>query len=188
MKRYVCINSNIELFQKISTHTLWTTLNWVPKNFRISKKDNSSFLKFQSLLIQILRNSRLTQKLHGFPRIPVKIYKILQKFVDFQSNSLSISYRISNVVHGRCVDIFWNSPLTIRSGAVKGHQDQVVVYAHGLGQGPFMPGLDLDPLSNCRISPNFSGSGLEGGGQSLSINLKLKIFGGYGCLSLSNVC
>ena len=30
--------------------------------------------------------------------------------MDFQSYSLSISYRISNVVHGVCVDIFWNSP------------------------------------------------------------------------------
>ena len=28
--------------------------------------------------------------------------------MDFQSYSLSISYRISNVVHGGCVDIFWN--------------------------------------------------------------------------------
>ena len=39
------------------------------------------------------------QNLNGFPGIPVKIYKILKKFVDFQSYSLSISYRISNVVH-----------------------------------------------------------------------------------------
>ena len=31
--------------------------------------------------------------------------------MDFQSYSLSISYRISNVVHRGGVDIFWNSPL-----------------------------------------------------------------------------
>ena len=31
------------------------------------------------------------------------------------------------------------------------------VYAHGLRLGPFMPGLDLDPLSNFPILPNFSG-------------------------------
>ena len=31
--------------------------------------------------------------------------------MDFQSYSLSISYRISSVVHGGCVDIFWNNPL-----------------------------------------------------------------------------
>ena len=43
--------------------------------------------------------------------IPVKIHKILEILVDFQSYSLSISYRISSVVHGGCVDIFWNSPL-----------------------------------------------------------------------------
>ena len=31
--------------------------------------------------------------------------------MDFQSYSLGISYRISNVVHGGFVDIFWNSPI-----------------------------------------------------------------------------
>ena len=33
--------------------------------------------------------------------------------MDFQSCSPSISYRISNVVHGGRVDIFWNSPLKL---------------------------------------------------------------------------
>ena len=38
--------------------------------------------------------------LNGFPGIPVKIHKILGKFLEFQSGSPSIYYRISNVVHG----------------------------------------------------------------------------------------
>ena len=33
--------------------------------------------------------------------------------MDFQSCSLRIFYRISNVVHGGCVDIFWNSLIGI---------------------------------------------------------------------------
>ena len=33
------------LFQKISTPPPWTTLNWVPKNFRISKNDNCSLCR-----------------------------------------------------------------------------------------------------------------------------------------------
>ena len=56
--------------------------------------------------------------MNGFPGIPVKIYKILGKFLDFQSYSLSISYRISNVVHRGGVDIFWNSPMHANSGLV----------------------------------------------------------------------
>ena len=42
--------------------------------------------------------------------------------MDFQSRSLTIFYRISIVVHGVCVDIFWNSqfcmvtcPLRVKS-------------------------------------------------------------------------
>ena len=60
-------------FQKISTHPLWTTLNWVPKNFRISKKTIAVYAGFQILLIQILG------KFQNFARfrIPVKIHKIL---------------------------------------------------------------------------------------------------------------
>ena len=42
---------------------------------------------------------------NDFRGILVKIRKILGKFMDFQSSSLSIFYRISNVVHGGCVDI-----------------------------------------------------------------------------------
>ena len=74
----------------------------VPKNFRISKKDNCSFCR-----IPEPTNSKswgipeFRKNLNGFPGIPVKIYKILGKFVDFQSYSLSIFYWISNVVHGR---------------------------------------------------------------------------------------
>ena len=33
------------------------------------------------------------------------------KFTKFWGNSWSVYYRISNVVHGGCVDIFWNSPI-----------------------------------------------------------------------------
>ena len=36
-------------------HPLWTTLNWVPKNFRISKKDSSCLSRIPTLLIHILR-------------------------------------------------------------------------------------------------------------------------------------
>ena len=50
--------------------------------------------------------------LNDFGGIPVKIHKILREFVDFQSSSLSIFYRISNFVHRGCVDIFWNSPIS----------------------------------------------------------------------------
>ena len=46
------------------------------------------------------------KNLNGFPGIPVKIYKLLGEFVDFQSYSLSISYKISNVVHRGGVSIF----------------------------------------------------------------------------------
>ena len=98
----MCMNSltNIGLFQKISTLPLWTTLNWVLTNFRISKNDNSSFCRIPNVA---------DSKYWG---IPVKIHKILEKFMDFQSTSLSIFYRISNVVNGRGgLDIFWNSPL-----------------------------------------------------------------------------
>ena len=37
--------------------------------------------------------------LNGFAGIPIKIHKISGKFMEFQSGSLSICYRISNVVH-----------------------------------------------------------------------------------------
>ena len=51
--------------------------------------------------------------LNDFRGIPVKIHKILGKVMDFQSTSLSTFDRISNVVHGVCVDIFWNSPIYV---------------------------------------------------------------------------
>ena len=40
--------------------------------------------------------------LNGFAGIPIKIHKILGKYIGFQSGSLSIYYRTSNVVHGGC--------------------------------------------------------------------------------------
>ena len=92
---------------------LWMTLNWVHKNFRISKNDSSRFCRILNLA---------DSKYWGIPEfcktfkndfhgIPVKIHKILRKFIDFQSSLLSIFYRISNVVHGAYVDIFWSSPI-----------------------------------------------------------------------------
>ena len=98
------------LFQKISTSPLWTTLNWVPKNFRTSKKDSCSFHKIpESADSKSGGIPEFHKNFYCFPGIPVKIYKILVKVMDFQSYLLSISYRISM---GGCVDIFWNSPIT----------------------------------------------------------------------------
>ena len=34
--------------------------------------------------------------------------------MEFQSGLPTIYYRISNSVHGVCVDIFWNSPLWMK--------------------------------------------------------------------------
>ena len=100
------------LFQKVSTAPLWTTLNWVLKNFRISKNDSSRFRRILNLADSkywgIPEFCKTFDDFHG---IPVKIHKILVKFMDFQSSLLSIFYRISNVVHRGCVDIFWNSPI-----------------------------------------------------------------------------
>ena len=82
----------------------WTTPNLVPKNFRISKKDNCSFCIIpEATDFKSWRIPEFRKNFNGFPGIPVKIYKILGIFVDFHSYSLSISYRISNVVHGVCV-------------------------------------------------------------------------------------
>ena len=90
----------------------WTTLNWAPKNFRISKKDSSSLCRIPNPADS---NSwgipEFCKILKGFAGIPIKIHKMLGKFVEFQSDSPNIYYRISNVVHGVCVDIFWNSPI-----------------------------------------------------------------------------
>ena len=89
----------------------WTTLNWVPKNFRISKKDSSSLCRIpNSADSNSWRISKFSKIMNGFPGIPVKTHKILGKFMRFLSGSPSIYYRISNVLHGVCVDIFWNSP------------------------------------------------------------------------------
>ena len=85
---------------------LWTTLIWLPKNVRISKKDSSSLFRIPNPADS---NSwgipQFCKILNGFPGIPVKIDKIFGKFMEFQSGSPSIYYRISNVVQG-CVWIF----------------------------------------------------------------------------------
>ena len=94
-----------------------TTLNWVPRNFRISKKGSSSLRRIPNLAdSKSLGIPEFCKVLNGFAGITIKIHKILGKFVEFQSDSPSIYYRISNVVHwgggGRGgLDIFWNSPL-----------------------------------------------------------------------------
>ena len=59
------------------------------------------FVGFQTLLILNLGEfQEFCKTLNGFRRIPVKIHKIFGHFMDFQSFSSSIFYRISNVVHG----------------------------------------------------------------------------------------
>ena len=42
--------------------------------------------------------------------------------MNFQSSLLSIFYRISNVVHVGCVDIFWNSPLEFQEAKSSGEK------------------------------------------------------------------
>ena len=49
---------------------------------------------------KIMGNSRFWKILNGFAGIPIKIHKILGKFMEFQSGSPSIYYRISSIVHG----------------------------------------------------------------------------------------
>ena len=100
------------LFQKISTHTLWTTPNWVPKNFRISKKHSRSlrripnpadsnswgipeFCKILKGFAGIsVKNSQNFRKTRG---IPVRLTEHLLQ--DFQCRPWG------------CVDIVWNSPM-----------------------------------------------------------------------------
>ena len=68
----------IGLFQKISTPPppLWTTLNWVPKTFRISKKDNCSFCRIPKPADGKFRGiPEFRKNLNGFLGIPVKMYK-----------------------------------------------------------------------------------------------------------------
>ena len=61
---------------------LWTTLNWVSKNFGIFKKDNCSFCRI--LLEPVESKSRgipeFRKTLNGFPGILVKSYR---KFYGF---------------------------------------------------------------------------------------------------------
>ena len=93
---------------------LWMILDWVPKNLRISKKDNNSFCRIPNLADS--KSSGIPEfckTLNCFPGILVKIQKFFGKCKDFRSGTASIYYRISNVVHGACVDIFWNSPMPV---------------------------------------------------------------------------
>ena len=89
--------------ENIHTHPLWTTLNWVPENFRISKKDSSSLCRIPNPAdSKSWGIPEFCKILNGFAGIPVKIHKILGKFMEFQSRSPSIYCRICNVVHGVC--------------------------------------------------------------------------------------
>ena len=86
---------------------LWTTLNWVLKNFRISKNNSSRFFRIPNLAdSKDWGIPEFCKTFNDFGGIPVKIHNILGKFMDFQSSLLSIFYRISNVVRGVCVWIF----------------------------------------------------------------------------------
>ena len=91
----------------------WMTLNRVLKNFKISKNDSSHFCRIPNLAdSKYWGIPEFCKTLNDFRGISVKIHKILRKFMDFQSILLSIFYRISNVVRGGCVDIFWKSPIS----------------------------------------------------------------------------
>ena len=66
------------LFQKISTHLLWTILNWVPKNFRISKKGTSILCRIPNPAdSKSWEIPEFWKILNGFAGIPIKIHKIL---------------------------------------------------------------------------------------------------------------
>ena len=81
----------IGLFQKISTH-LWTTLNWVPKNFTISTRDSSSLCRIPNPAdSESWGIPEFCKIFNGFLGISVKINKILGKFMGFQLGSPSIS-------------------------------------------------------------------------------------------------
>ena len=76
-------------------------INWVPKNFRISKKDRSILCRIPDPADSKSWGIPEFKKIfNGFAGIPIKTHKILGKFMEFQSGSPSIYYRISNVVHG----------------------------------------------------------------------------------------
>ena len=79
------------------------TLNWVFKTFRICKNESSSFPNHADSTYRGIPEFFIT--LNDVSGIPFKIHKILEKFVDFQACSLSIFYRISNVVHGEFSEI-----------------------------------------------------------------------------------
>ena len=114
------------LFQRISTHTpppphpLWTTLNWVPKNLRISKKNNCSFcripepadsnleefqnfakiwmvfLEFQLKFAKVWRNLWISSHTHwafltGFPMSSMKGVWIFSGIAQYKADSFSTS-------------------------------------------------------------------------------------------------
>ena len=65
------------------------------------------FVGFQTLLILNIREFQtFARLLMIFVEFQSKFIRVWGKFMDFQSSLLSIFCRISNVVHGGCVDIF----------------------------------------------------------------------------------
>ena len=70
------LKSKLEKLTKIAEHNglfpLWTTLNWLPKNFRISKKDSNS----------LCRIPNPADSNQNFSRI----FQIFMVFLEFRSN------------------------------------------------------------------------------------------------------
>ena len=98
--RNIYLNFNRAVPENIH-NSLWTTLNWVPKTLRISKKDSSSLCRIPNPAdSKSWGIPEICKILNGFSGIPVNIHKISRKFMEFQSSSPSIYYRIFNVVHG----------------------------------------------------------------------------------------
>ena len=88
------------------------------------------------ILILILGIPEFYEILNGSRGIPGEVY-------GFQSCEPSIFYRISNVVHGVCVDIFWNRSLKVVKKAVVGHQNR--------RKTPFVSSLNESLVHFCRI-------------------------------------
>ena len=90
----------------------WTTQNWVPRNFRISKKDNCSFCRIPEPADSKPGGiPEFRKNLNGFPEIPAKIYKILGEICGFPvilTEHFLQDFRCRPWWGG---DIFWNSPM-----------------------------------------------------------------------------
>ena len=80
----LCQSRCILGYSKKYPHPLWPTLNWVPKNFRISKKDSSSLCRIPNPAdSKSWGIPEFCKILNGFAGIPNKIHKILLKVMEF---------------------------------------------------------------------------------------------------------